>query len=1172
MPRAPARVRNVRAHEELGRGPVAAPAADSVLVLRCLDRGTLATKTHAPAETVPYRAGKWFAAESHTVASLADLAALITELEGDPRAFIVRGRLTNDRTDARRVRRTYRPDEETPHPAIEPADHRWLCGDLDGAAAPSWLDPADPASLRRAVRWAVEKYLPPEFRGVACFYQWSSSAGVKPWSELRLHLWFLCDRPVCDVGVKAWLKPCPLDGSLYQPVQPHWCAAPLFKGGRPDPLPPGLRSGLLDGEPEVQLPPEVYDLAELHRRETEAAAVAKQARRKRKAAIEVGELLPATGEVATGYARRQLDTACGDIRAALVPTKRHARIFQVACTVGPLIGAGLLSRNEAEPELIAALDTLPGRTAAVVDNERQTIRDGLAAGARKPFDVSTLAAPERVPLSEAESLLAEVIAGACTWAAEKPGNVALVSAPPGLGKTREALRLLAAKRGRGTLLGESHRALDEREAEAEALGLTRRRRFRGLLAVMDSDGAPVCLHVEAVKAAGAAGFRPRADVCLYCPDRTRYDEKHELCCAYEPKVPPGGVVFATHAHAETLARADELATPIICDELPALLDRAEVDRTPGVAVAAFEALTVERADIDLRGKWAAPLAPLARIITRAACTLLAEHRRAPAKDAKIRGEWRERTYPPAVHGEVLARRLREAAGELAAGGQRDLLREPETAGREHLAAATTSAWVHLVEEPRPPRPEGNPTEPATWHAEDLLRPDIGDLLRAVAGEATAADETRPRGAACLRVSGTGPNTHVRVELRRRVLDWRTKDGAPLSVVVLDASGAWTEAELRAAVHGRVLRMFTVPEVAEAEGAVRRLHIRTSAMARARLLARGRGPGLTDRGDAALARVLRRLGRRLGREGESLSLGIITHKPIADLLRTYQAARDGDSEAAARVEDLNGARVLAELQRWRESRRVGELVLGHYKAQRGSNEFEDCDALAFIGAPVPNLGQAEEDARVLGVDSDQHVRALVAAELVQAEGRARAVRRTGDNPVLVVGAGRDQPPGWAHLTHEVDAMPEGGPTPSEAAEDLADLAVDMVETFGAVSVGLLTLLAGKPSLFQGVDQTRLTAIKGESYYSSYARLGGVHPTPPYMSHQTASKVLARTLSHLSTTTTPDPTRPPGAGGYWRWYELELRPGAAEELCELVRRALANEPDKLPDWAEAEEVEP
>lgn len=117
---------------------------------------------------------------------------------------------------------------------LQPVLRAWVALDVDG------LDVSEPTIP------AVLALLPHRFRGVACFYQFTSSYGVlRPLNEMRVRLWYRLSHPMSDAAWKRTLcaeapnlTTAPnviLDMSLYNPVQPHYIAAPSFEG-MTDPL------------------------------------------------------------------------------------------------------------------------------------------------------------------------------------------------------------------------------------------------------------------------------------------------------------------------------------------------------------------------------------------------------------------------------------------------------------------------------------------------------------------------------------------------------------------------------------------------------------------------------------------------------------------------------------------------------------------------------------------------------------------------------------------------------------------------------------------------------------------------------------------------------------------------------------------------------------------------
>jgi hypothetical protein len=282
---------------------VALCAQDTITVLRT--HGPLATKkitrlASGEWQIEPYGKAAHFAVEEIAAAGLADLARTLARVARDPRAFVIRGRPLPgiDRTRCRRLLyRTIDEDGREHEPTLEPAARRWLAIDFDSLPTPVWnvealarrraairrdheqriepwplwrvddrgelpqpapffdgIDPhpIDPARDPELVVRAALATLPAEFLGHSCWWQMTSSAGIK--LGIRLRLWFWLDRPVSDLEAKRWLGGSPVDLALYSATQPHYIAAPIFDPPELDPVP--RRSGITwaAGGDVVQVP------------------------------------------------------------------------------------------------------------------------------------------------------------------------------------------------------------------------------------------------------------------------------------------------------------------------------------------------------------------------------------------------------------------------------------------------------------------------------------------------------------------------------------------------------------------------------------------------------------------------------------------------------------------------------------------------------------------------------------------------------------------------------------------------------------------------------------------------------------------------------------------------------------------------------------------------------
>jgi hypothetical protein len=127
---------------------------------------------------------------------------------------------------------------------------RWLGLDLDSVPNPPGICSV---SEPEGIIAHVISLLPPAFSEVICFWQFTAGHGLKP--GIRLRLWYWLTRPASDEALRQWLgervpqdsvprhqwpRRWPIDPVLFNPIQLHYTAAPIFEGP-PDPVP--LRCG-----------------------------------------------------------------------------------------------------------------------------------------------------------------------------------------------------------------------------------------------------------------------------------------------------------------------------------------------------------------------------------------------------------------------------------------------------------------------------------------------------------------------------------------------------------------------------------------------------------------------------------------------------------------------------------------------------------------------------------------------------------------------------------------------------------------------------------------------------------------------------------------------------------------------------------------------------------------
>lgn len=153
--------------------------------------------------------------------TLDEMYEILRFAQGRPDLFVIRG-LPVDSSDVPRTRRN--ENFRTP-----PEGLRVALVDVDSLALPKGMSPISMAAVRYGLR-----QLPMEFQAASCIAQFSASAGIKnidgTWYKpgIRIHYWFLLDRPVTNEALRNYFKQFPVDGSLFRDVQPHYTAAPLI--------------------------------------------------------------------------------------------------------------------------------------------------------------------------------------------------------------------------------------------------------------------------------------------------------------------------------------------------------------------------------------------------------------------------------------------------------------------------------------------------------------------------------------------------------------------------------------------------------------------------------------------------------------------------------------------------------------------------------------------------------------------------------------------------------------------------------------------------------------------------------------------------------------------------------------------------------------------------------
>ena len=144
--------------------------ARSITILRCTGRGKRATKRWRadPITGEPRRedfdAGTWFKAARCAFTNIHELSALLTRLESDPLALVIRGKPCDGVDLSQPVRRRKTPDKAGKRWfEDEPGGLHWVLLDFDKVRLPAGLDPV--TEPEETVRWLVS-LLPDEFQGI----------------------------------------------------------------------------------------------------------------------------------------------------------------------------------------------------------------------------------------------------------------------------------------------------------------------------------------------------------------------------------------------------------------------------------------------------------------------------------------------------------------------------------------------------------------------------------------------------------------------------------------------------------------------------------------------------------------------------------------------------------------------------------------------------------------------------------------------------------------------------------------------------------------------------------------------------------------------------------------------------------------------------------------------
>lgn len=217
---------------------------DTLTILRH-STSLLAKTWKADGTVTPYGDAKFFTLEQRTVDNLAGLSALLSKMERHPKACLIRGAYAGDELAQQR------------DPEFTPGKVRRALDYFDDQPLHTLLVDVDKftpimASALQAPEEAIDEFiftqLPEVFHGAGYHWQMSNSAGhVDKGDELRVHLWFWLETALTSAQAKAWAvsTSAAVDKALFNAVQVHYTALPVFEPGVVDPI--AVRSGYVAG-------------------------------------------------------------------------------------------------------------------------------------------------------------------------------------------------------------------------------------------------------------------------------------------------------------------------------------------------------------------------------------------------------------------------------------------------------------------------------------------------------------------------------------------------------------------------------------------------------------------------------------------------------------------------------------------------------------------------------------------------------------------------------------------------------------------------------------------------------------------------------------------------------------------------------------------------------------
>lgn len=218
---------------------------DQISVLTAAGDFCMAKRWQADGSIADYDEAKNFKLRTVTLDSIQSASELLTSIESDRRSLIIRGKLRADAEAHLQSIAGRAPGHVLRRKVIfeDQPLHLMMC-DIDNFV-PETHDPL--TEPEECIGEFLRKHLP-AFLGQSYHWQMSGSAGHPgKLGKLKVHVWFWLSTARTSAELAAWCDSIgkPIDGKVFQVVQPHYTAVPRFADGVADPI--GVRSGFASG-------------------------------------------------------------------------------------------------------------------------------------------------------------------------------------------------------------------------------------------------------------------------------------------------------------------------------------------------------------------------------------------------------------------------------------------------------------------------------------------------------------------------------------------------------------------------------------------------------------------------------------------------------------------------------------------------------------------------------------------------------------------------------------------------------------------------------------------------------------------------------------------------------------------------------------------------------------